>query len=54
MKEEAIKVISHETGDKFKEDDIQWVLTIPAIWTPKAKQFMREAAFEVRSYFCTK
>jgi len=49
MKDEAIKVISDETGDeKFKADDIQWVLTVPAIWTPRAKQFMREAAYEVR------
>ena len=51
MKEEAIKVISAETGDTFKEGDIQWVLTVPAIWTPKAKQFMREAAYEVRNSF---
>ena len=26
---------------------IKWVITIPAIWNDKAKQFMREAAFEV-------
>ena len=49
MKDEAIKLIRDETGDKqFKADDIQWVLTVPAIWTPRAKQFMREAAYEVR------
>ena len=49
MKDEAIKLISDETGDEqFKTDDIQWVLTVPAIWTPRAKQFMREAAYEVR------
>ncbi|KAL9960025.1 hypothetical protein ACROYT_G033415 [Oculina patagonica] len=49
MKDEAIKLISLETGDKhFKAEDIQWVLTVPAIWTPGAKQFMREAAYEVR------
>ena len=49
MKDEAIKLISDETGDEqFKADDIQWVLTVPAIWTPRAKQFMREAAYEVR------
>ena len=48
MKDEAIKLISLETGDQqFKEDDIQWVLTVPAIWTPAAKQFMREAAYQV-------
>ena len=48
MRDEAIKLISDETGDEqFKADDIQWVLTVPAIWTPRAKQFMREAAYEV-------
>ncbi|XP_060074410.1 heat shock 70 kDa protein 12A-like [Ylistrum balloti] len=28
------------------QDAISWVLTIPAIWTEPAKQFMREAAFD--------
>ncbi|KAL9960020.1 hypothetical protein ACROYT_G033410 [Oculina patagonica] len=47
LKEEAIKVICQRTGDDhFSANDIQWVLTVPAIWTPKAKQFMREAAYE--------
>ena len=49
LKDEAIKIIALETGDdQFKADDIQWVLTVPAIWTPAAKQFMREAANQVR------
>lgn len=25
-------------------DDIKWVLTVPAIWGDRAKQFMRKAA----------
>ncbi len=49
LKEEALKVICQRTGDDhFGANDIQWVLTVPAIWTPKAKQFMREAAYKVR------
>jgi len=49
LKQEAIKVICQRTGDEcFSGNDIQWVLTVPAIWTPRAKQFMREAAYEVR------
>lgn len=28
----------------IKEADIMWVLTVPAIWNDKARQFMREAA----------
>ena len=48
LKDEAIKVICQRTGDEFYNvSDIQWVLTVPAIWTPAAKQFMREAAYEV-------
>lgn len=27
---------------------IQWIITVPAIWTPAAKQTMRKAAEEVR------
>ncbi|KAL3879593.1 hypothetical protein ACJMK2_031882 [Sinanodonta woodiana] len=30
----------------IREDEITWVLTVPAIWTDAAKQFMREAAIE--------
>ena len=27
---------------------IQWIITVPAIWSPAAKQTMRKAAIEVR------
>ena len=48
LKDEALKVICQRTGDDYYNvSDIQWVLTVPAIWTPAAKQFMREAAYEV-------
>ena len=33
----------------FTVEDIQWVLTVPAIWRQSAKQFMRHAATEVCS-----
>ena len=46
---EAIKVIRERTGDEnFGSGEVQWVLTVPAIWKPAAKQFMREAAYKVR------
>ena len=32
----------------FNETDIQYVLTVPAIWDDKAKCFMRRAAIQVR------
>lgn len=31
----------------FQENMIQWVVTVPAIWNDKAKQFMRRAADQV-------
>lgn len=60
----AIKVFSHairylkdhmlktleQRGAGLKDKDINWVLTVPAIWDDPAKQFMREAAEEARIY----
>jgi hypothetical protein len=36
-------------GKSIREDDIKWVLTVPAIWNDVAKQFMREAAEDVQN-----
>jgi len=48
MKDDALKTISGSTaGRKFLASDFTWVLTVPAIWDPSAKQFMRKAATEV-------
>ncbi|KAK3606388.1 hypothetical protein CHS0354_042027 [Potamilus streckersoni] len=38
--EEAMKI----RGLDIRADEMAWVLTLPAIWTDSAKQFMREAA----------
>jgi hypothetical protein len=35
----------------FKNTDVIYVLTVPAIWDDMAKRFMREAAVEVFLYF---
>lgn len=49
LKDEAVKVICERTEDEyFNVKEIRWVLTVPAVWTPVAKQFMRKAACEVR------
>ena len=32
----------------IRSSDIHWVLTVPAIWNDAVKQFMREAATEVK------
>ena len=34
-------------GRAITTEDVQWVITVPAIWRQSAKQFMRYAATEV-------
>lgn len=36
-----------KTGYDIEKEEIQWVITIPAIWNPRSKQFMRMAAEKV-------
>ena len=33
-----------ERGMEIEPKDIRWVLTVPAIWSDAAKQFMRKSA----------
>ena len=40
------------SGDLSKAD-FDWVLTVPAIWSDAAKQFMREAAGQVQKHILT-
>lgn len=52
LKDRAIEIIRERTGDdRYSAKDTQWVITVPAIWKPAAKQFMREAAYKV-NYCC--
>lgn len=51
----SIEYLKKNCLEKFKKQDYQecmdgilWVLTVPAIWDDAAKQFMREAAIEVK------
>ncbi|XP_027880043.1 heat shock 70 kDa protein 12A-like isoform X1 [Xiphophorus couchianus] len=47
LKYDALETInSNAKGRKFIPSDFTWVLTVPAIWDPSAKQFMREAAMQ--------
>jgi hypothetical protein len=34
-------------GKIIHNDEVQWILTVPAIWTDTAKQFMRTSAEKV-------
>ena len=42
----SFSILGDATGSKITLQDIRWVITVPAIWRQKAKQFMREAAYE--------
>ena len=44
LTDDMIKAGSTTLIDGLRKDDVHWVLTVPAIWSDAAKQFMREAA----------
>jgi len=46
LKDHLLKALNKQ-GTLVGNDDIHWVLTVPAIWADSAKQFMREAAYKV-------
>ncbi|KAL3878914.1 hypothetical protein ACJMK2_031240 [Sinanodonta woodiana] len=46
MKDDLCKQMEPKIAGKLLPEDIQWVLTVPAIWNDKARQFMREAAVQ--------
>lgn len=41
------QVKKHGIAIYLRPDEIKWVLTVPAMWTDKAKEFMRESAEQV-------
>lgn len=49
LKNTMLKAMNIRLADgTFSEKDIDFVLTVPAIWGDEAKLFMREAALQVR------
>ncbi|KAL3878916.1 hypothetical protein ACJMK2_031242 [Sinanodonta woodiana] len=46
LKDDLSEKIKTKITDKVLPEYIQWVLTVPAIWNDKARQFMREAAVQ--------
>ncbi|XP_070540285.1 enolase-phosphatase E1-like isoform X2 [Ptychodera flava] len=46
FKEHALQELNDQSEEKIKNEDIRWVITVPAIWRQPAKQFMREAAYK--------
>ena len=47
LAENMIKSGSDRVTSEITRDDVYWVLTVPAIWSDAAKQFMRKAAIQV-------
>ncbi|XP_078695282.1 heat shock 70 kDa protein 12A-like [Branchiostoma floridae x Branchiostoma belcheri] len=48
LKDQALDIMRKRTDVIFTTDDVQWVLTVPAIWQPSARQFMRDAAYKAQ------
>lgn len=40
----------NKKGFEYEEDDIHYILTIPAIWSDVAKQIMRDSACMVKKF----
>lgn len=52
LKNHLIQALNKSTtGVKMTENDINFVLTVPAIWDDTAKMFMHEAAKKVQQIF---
>ena len=49
FKEHALKELSSQSATIIVNEDVRWVITVPAIWKAPAKQFMRQAAYEVHN-----
>ena len=50
FKDHCLQELSDQSSTQIVNDDIRWVITVPAIWRQPAKQFMRQASYDVRSY----
>ena len=46
FKDHALQELSDQSGTKIINEDVRWVISVPAIWKASAKQFMRQAAYE--------
>ena len=51
FKEHALQELSDQSSTKILNEDVRWVITVPAIWKAAAKQFMRQAAYNVSYRF---
>ena len=47
FRQHAVQELSDQTSTSLVDSDVRWVITVPAIWKPPARQFMRIAAVQV-------
>ncbi len=47
FRDQALQELSDQSATKILNEDVRWVITVPAIWKAPAKQFMRQAAYSV-------
>ncbi|XP_045600464.1 uncharacterized protein [Procambarus clarkii] len=46
FRDHALRELTDQAGVAVLEEDVRWVITVPAIWSHPAKQFMRTAAYQ--------
>ncbi|XP_061180515.1 heat shock 70 kDa protein 12A-like [Saccostrea echinata] len=46
FRDHALQELSDQSGMKILNEDVRWVISVPAIWRASAKQFTRQAAYE--------
>lgn len=46
FKNHALNQLSDQCGIQIVDEDVRWVVTVPALWRQKAKQFMRMASYQ--------
>ena len=51
FKDHALQELSDQSSTTILNEDIRWVITVPAIWKAPAKQFMRQAAYQVPIFY---
>lgn len=45
LKYQALRELNDQAEEPISREQIRWVITVPAIWSQQAKQFIREAAY---------
>ena len=49
--QQAVRELSDQSATPLSNNDVLWVVTVPAIWSAAAKQLMRQAAYDVSAFF---